>query len=270
MAEIPKQTLVQRIDAVTIESYPRPHLGASMIGSACKRSLVYMYYWSSKVRVSGKLNRIFRTGDDVELRLVEALASVGVTVTRSQDRVVDETGHAGGSIDGVAIGVDGFDELLFEGKSMNHTNFLELVRKQVQAAKPTHYVQMQMYMARLGIPFALYMALDKNTSEIYTEIVPFDEPCFLNHKDLELHILQCDHIEEFPRISSNPSWFACKFCDFKHICHDGDLIAENCRTCDSSSMVEGGTWHCAIKNKELSVEDQAAGCSEYVLSEMWK
>jgi hypothetical protein len=231
---------------------------------------VYSYYWTSKTKVSGKLNRIFRAGDDIEVRIVEALKSIGIETRDSQTTITDDTGHAGGSIDGIVSGVPDFGDMLFEGKSMNHNNFLEMSRKHVQASKPTHYVQMQMYMGRLNLPFALYVAMNKNTSDLYIEVVPFDEACFNNHVDLETHILECNHIEEFPMISSNPSWFTCKFCDFSHICHQGESVARNCRTCNSSYMEPGGLWICQESNVILSVKGQEEVCGAYELSEMWK
>lgn len=271
MPTIPKQTLVQKIDAVEVESYPRPHLGASLIGSPCKRSVVYSFYWANTVKVQGRLERIYRMGDAVEDLIVNALSSIGIEVSGSQNRVTDATGHAGGSIDGVAVFVPelGSEKVLFEGKSMNHNNFMEVKRKGVQASKPTHYVQMQMYMGRLDLRFALYVVMDKNDSNLYTEIVPFDEECFLNHVDLEDHVLHALHIEEFPRISTNPSWYVCKMCDFKDACQHNAPVKQNCRTCETSYMEPNGVWVCGMTKKMLTVEEQQEGCGAFELSEMW-
>jgi hypothetical protein len=276
MATIPKQTLVNRIDAVEIESYSRPHLGYSEIGKACARSLVYSFYWSHKRKVGARLERIFRTGDDVEERLVQSLRSVGIAVDQGfggeQIRVKHPSGHAGGSLDGILTGVPEFEgmKLVFEGKSMNHTNFLDVKRNGVEKSKYTHYVQMNMYMGAGGHHFALYMALDKNTSEIYIEMVPFDYSCYEFHLDRVDHVLTTNHVNEFTKTSNNPSWFTCKMCDSKGVCHGGEAIAENCRTCENVELIDDGTWSCSLQESSvLSVKEQEDGCGHYVLGEMW-
>lgn len=275
MAKLPKKTLIDRIDAVTIESYPRPHLGASIVGNQCRRKTAYSFYWAHKTKVEARLNRIFRAGDDIEVRLVQALESIGIDVDIGVDgeqiTVVDETGHAGGSVDGKLTNVPGFEgeTLLFEGKSMNHNNYLELVRKGVQLAKPVHYVQMNMYMGRLHLDFALYAAMNKNDSKIHIEIVPFDVDCFEEHKDIEQSVFFAKHINEFTRISTNPSWFLCKTCDAKDICQGSGDIDRNCRTCKYSEMYPKGKWFCNFKGCELSPQMQRDGCTHFELSEMW-
>lgn len=276
MAIVPKMNLVDKIDAVTIESYPRPHLGYSTIGNQCKRAVAYQFYWTHTKAVEGRLERIFRMGDSIELLLVTALESIGIEVDigldGGQHRVSDETGHIGGSLDGILRNVPDFEgqELLFEGKSMNHTNFLDMKRKGVQGSKPVHYVQMNMYMGRLDLEFGMYVAMDKNTQELYIEILPFDRMCYDHHNEAGEHILSLKHINELPKISHNPSWFACKICDSKDVCHKGEPVAMNCRTCEHSAIVQDGKWGCLMVHKELSVKAQETGCGSYEMSEMWK
>lgn len=273
MAKIPPMTIAERIDSVTIESYPRPHLGASQIGHACQRSLVYSFRWAFKKRIPGKLNRIFNMGHFIEDIIIEAIKSIGIEHYGSQDRIIDGTGHAGGSVDGIVSNVPGFepeDELLFEAKSMNHTNFLDVKRNGVQKSKPVYYSQMDMYMGRMELDFGMFVALDKNTSELYFEIVPFDAEHYGDLLDRESNILHAVHINEFPRISTNPSWFMCKFCDAKDICHGSGIVEKNCRTCEHAEIHMEGKWECGMFDKEISVEEQQAGCGYYKKAEMFK
>lgn len=272
MAVLPKKSLVQKIDAVELVSYPREHLGASVVGDPCKRKTAYSFYWASKSRIPARLNRIFRLGDSVEEHLIKALASVDITVRNSQIQIQDETGHAGGSIDGMIDDHPEFpnEEILFEAKSANHTNYLDIRNKGVQASKPGHYVQMQMYMGRLELKFALYALYDKNTSDIYFEVIPFDAECFMEHLLIEGDILSMGHINEFPRISLNPSWFHCKTCDHKKVCHQGLNPERNCRTCEHSRMGSEGIWYCTHNAVELDGEDQANGCIAFELGSAWK
>src|SRR3546814_7080313 len=39
------------------------------------------------------------------------------------------------------------------------------------AAKPEHYTQMQLYMRKMGLTVALYVAVCKNTDDLYMEII---------------------------------------------------------------------------------------------------
>lgn len=271
MAKLPKKTLPQLIDAVTLESYPRPHLGASIIGHPCKRKTAYTFYWTHTVKVPGRLERIFRLGDAIEDQIINALATVGITVKGSQTRVVDSTGHAGGSTDGIIPDHPDFEEnILFEAKSANHNNFLEIKRKGVQDAKPTHYTQMNMYMGRLGLKFALYGLYNKNNSELHFEQVPFDEEDYKDAINTEHDILHMGHINEFVRISSNPSWYLCKDCDAKDICHGGEAPAKTCRTCERSEMHVEGKWWCSFHEKQLTLKEQQDGCHHYGLDAAWK
>ena len=271
MAKLPKKTLTQQIDAVNIEDYPRGHLGASVIGDPCKRKIAYSFYWASKTKIAARLNRIFRLGDDIEEQIIKALNTVGLEVTGQQDKISDRTGHAGGSCDGIITNHPDFDEpILFEAKSANHNNFLEIKRKGVQESKPTHYTQMNMYMGRLGLRFALYAVYNKNNSELHFELIPFDEDCFKDAEITEHDVLFMQHINSFPRISTNPSWYHCKTCDHQNVCQRGERPARNCRTCERSEMHSDGVWYCSFNETNLDRDAQIAGCHHYELGPEWK
>ena len=271
MATLPKQTLTQRMDLVVHKSLPRPHLGASIIGHPCVRYLVYTFNWAYENEINGKSYRIFRMGDDIEKRIIEALESIGIKITNTQTTV--SNGHTGGSIDGIATNVPDYpdDRFLFEAKSMNHTNFIDVQKKGVQESKPQHYAQMQKYMGELSMDFGLYAVLNKNTAEIYTEMVPYDDSIYRSLLERELDILNAQNINEFPRISNLPSWYQCKFCDAKNVCHYRSVPHKNCRTCLNVSMGEHGKWECTLRGEILTVSQQQVGCSEYTLNEgMWE
>lgn len=271
MAKIPKKTLPQLIDSVEIVSYPRGHLGASILGDPCKRKTAYTFYWTHQSRVNGRLERIFRLGDAIEDQIIAALKTVGIHVKGSQTRIEDSTGHAGGSCDGIIPDHPEFDEnILFEAKSANHNNYMDIKRKGVKDAKPNHYIQMQMYMGRLGLRFALYGLYNKNTSELHFEQVCFDEDAYKDALNTEHDILHMGHINDFPRVSTNPSWYHCKVCDAKNICHGGENPARNCRTCERSEMHVEGKWWCTFHEKQLNRKEQIEGCQHYELGAEWK
>ena len=89
----------------------RDHLGASIIGKSCARALWYDFRWVTPSRHSGRLLRLFETGQLEEDRMVRNLRATGATVlevdpdTGRQFRVEAHGGHFGGSLDGVALGL---------------------------------------------------------------------------------------------------------------------------------------------------------------------
>lgn len=89
----------------------RPHLGASVIGTECERALWLGFRWATKATFSGRMLRLFETGQLEETRLVRNLRRTGATVLdRDPDNgrqwhVEAHGGHFGGSLDAVAIGL---------------------------------------------------------------------------------------------------------------------------------------------------------------------
>ncbi|MDP8228358.1 MAG: hypothetical protein P9M15_02770, partial [Candidatus Electryoneaceae bacterium] len=89
----------------------RSHLGGSIIGRECERELWYSFRWCTVPQYSGRVLRLFETGQLAEERFIENLRSVGVEVhdqdeeTGMQYGFTDFGGHFAGSIDGVALGI---------------------------------------------------------------------------------------------------------------------------------------------------------------------
>lgn len=268
MAKLPVKSIKERLDQLTYPGDQRPYLGGSMIGHTCSRYIAYTFRWAYKETLESKVWRIFRLGDAVEEIMVGQLNKAGIEVTGQQVTVSGYKGHAAGHIDGILV----IDEeaYLFECKSMNHTNFLEVQRKHVQASKPVYYGQCQIYMGKLDLKKCLFMALDKNTSEIYVEILDFDENEYERLLRREEDIIDGLPISYFPKVSNNPSWYTCKFCAAKKVCHQGESPEKNCRTCENSVILDAGKWWCNWHAKELSYEEQDEGCNHYELSPLWQ
>jgi hypothetical protein len=264
MAKLPVKSIKDRMNAVVHVSFPRPHLGGSVVGHACKRYVFYSFRWAYKNRIESKLNRIFRIGDAIEDILVKELSLIGIEVRNSQRQVDGHRGHAGGSTDGDCF-IDG-EDYLFEAKSMNHTNFLEMQRKKCEEAKPQYYNQVQIYMGKLGLKKTLFICMDKNTSEIYVEIIKFDEFTYEMLLAKEEEVIDAVHINTFPKLSQNPAWFQCKFCDAKEVCHQGTMPTPNCRNCEHVEIHDEGLWGCGLYGEWLTEKQQQDGCVDYRVS----
>jgi hypothetical protein len=252
------------------DSGNRPHLGASLIGHACERYLWMTFRWVESKKFPGRMLRLFETGQLEEARFVANLRRIGIEVhdvdaTGNQWRVSDIGGHFGGSMDGAARGFPEAPKTwhVVEFKTHSEKSFKEL-SKGVQTAKPQHYAQMQVYMGLTGMDRAFYMAVNKNTDELYTERVEFDQVEFARLKARAERVINA--AEPPLKISEDPSWYVCKMCDFHEHCHGQAAPQVNCRTCaHSTPMTEGevGEWICESKLNTITIDAQRTGCSSH-------
>ena len=252
------------------ESGYRDHLGASGIGASCERAIWYGWRWATRSRHSGRLLRLFQTGNLAEDRFVHDLRRAGVTVyavdpeTGRQFNLRDETGHFGGSMDGAGVGILEAPKAwhVLEFKTHSAKSFAKLKKEGVEKSKPLHYAQMQTYMHLSGMPRAFYLAVDKNTDELYAERVRYDVEFALRIMAKAHRIIASDRPPA--RISADSDWFECRFCDHSATCH-GDAVPErHCRSCMHSTPVAGGAWQCQRHGIALSSEDQRNGCAAHI------
>jgi hypothetical protein len=220
-------------------------------------------------RFSGRLLRLFETGQQEEDRMVRNLRATGATVlevdpeTGRQIRVEAHGGHFGGSLDGVAIGILEAPKTwhVLEFKTHGVKSFADLTAKGVVLAKPQHAAQMQIYMHLTGITRALYMAVCKNTDALHIERIEADSAMAERLLEKAGRVIFAQHPP--PRISEDPAWFECRFCDHHAACHEGVAAAVTCRSCLHATPVEGG-WHCARHDRMLAPAEQRAACGKHL------
>jgi len=252
----------------------RRHLGASLIGHDCPRFLWYVFRWADKEIFEGRMLRLFERGQLEEARFVKLLEGVGATVydrdpaTGKQWLISDVEGHFGGSTDGVGVGIPQLPPELpavLEMKTHGEKSFAILRAKGLQAAKPTHFVQLQTYMLKLDISTGLYMSVNKNTDELYFEFIALDPHCGQRAITRARGIIYSN--EPPPRISNSPGWYQCRFCHFNEICHLRKRPAINCRTCcHATPLATGdGAWGCA-KNRSQIRDIPELGCDEHLFN----
>lgn len=264
----------------------RSHLGASILGRKCAREIWYHFRWAAKELFEGRMLRLFDRGQREEERFAEWLRMAGAEVwthDESQPRKPDGTfpqyrisgwgGHFGGSLDGVGRGIPDLPPgtpFLCEFKTHNDKSFKVLVEDGLCASKPEHFAQCQTYMFRMGLPWALYLGINKNDDSIFPELIqanPTEGERLFNRAG---EIINSETPP--PRIATSPRMiaYACRFCTFKDICHGGAEPEHNCRTCQFSRMGDGGKWFCGVFNAELSKEAQHAGCQSWKLKNGFK
>ena len=255
------------------EDHRRDHLGASMLGHKCERYLWLSFRWAFREQVPGRIRRLFRRGHNEEASIIADLRAIGCDVRDGQP---DGSGqwrvklapHVGGSLD--AIIESGVPEAkksrhVAEFKTHSLKSFDDLVAKGVAKSKPLHHAQMQAYMHGTGIERALYVAVCKDDDRLHVERIEYDKAFALKAIERGARIALTERMP--PGISQDPSWYECKFCPARDLCHGSKTTTEvNCRTCANSTPSDDGQWRCARwDNEPIPPDAQRAGCSAHVL-----
>ena len=241
---------------------PRPHMGASALGHACDRWLWLSFRWAVQPTFPGRILRLFRRGHQEEANILKDLRAAGVVVRQSAEQMhVDFGSHVSGSID--AIIESGIPEAptkrhVGEFKTHSLKSFTDVRDKGVEKSKPEHYAQMQIYMHGTGIDRALYLAVCKDNDSIYTERVRYDKEVAEKLVARGKRVALSERMP--PPISTDPSWFQCKFCAAHEFCHEKRLTKHvNCRTCAHSTPKDDSTWHCERYGSTIEIESQHGG-----------
>lgn len=270
MAEIPKRlndigALIDRAHE-SVKQKPRAHLGASGLGHHCERWIWLSFRWAVLSEFPGRVLRLFRRGQLEEEQIVGDLRRIGIKIGGDQTRV-DFGCHVSGSVDGIIeSGVPQAPNKrhVAEFKTHSKKSFDDVVKNGVEKSKPMHYAQMQLYMFGLNIDRALYVAVCKDDDTYYTERVKLDKE-FAEKLVKKGHRLATEDRLP-PPVSTDPSWYQCKFCDAHEFCHDTKLTKEvNCRTCAHSTAKQDSTFYCERWGDTIPYHAQLDGCSSHVL-----
>jgi len=225
--------ILERCDKPT-----RKYLGASRLGMPCSRALQYEYIASSNgesQNFDGQILRIFEVGHLFEQLAIKWLKSAGFDlVTEDADgnqfgfKVADSriAGHIDGVITAAPSKLNLSCPMLWETKSMNSKNWRETVKKGVVLSKPIYAAQIALYQAYMeesitGISKnpCLFTAINKDTAEIYTELIPFDSELAQRMSDKAVNIIKATEANEtLPRAFSNPDVLGCKTCGYRSEC----------------------------------------------------
>lgn len=251
-------TIKNRIESICVSKYDdghRNHLGASIIGDECSRKLFYIFRWCKHIVHTGRLYRLFQRGHREEAYIVDYLKSIGFLVWEYQDdgvtqhRISDCGGHFGGSLDGLcrlpsdlAEKYNFHDTMLLEIKTINQNGHNGLSKNGMIVSKPQHYEQTCTYGKKMGLHYVCYVSVNKNDDTTHIEIVPLD------HNVGQSSILKAEFIinsKVLPeKLSQQSTHFKCKMCDFKGICHHGQPLDRNCRSCGEAEPIDNSEWYC--------------------------
>ena len=233
--EVKAEQIREAIDAAILANHEqkprRAYIGASSLGDECSRKIQYRYMnipIDEGKEFPARTLRIFALGHILEDEIAAMIKNAGFDLRTSKKdgnqfgfSVADD--QIKGHIDGVICG--GPDVLsypcLWECKTANDKKFNEFVRKGVAAANPVYAAQIALYQAYMDLSDnpALFTVYNKNTSELYFEIVPFNAELAQRTSDKGVNILTATKASDIlPRIAQSQDFFACKMCEFQQTC----------------------------------------------------
>jgi hypothetical protein len=276
---IERQKLVDQIQAdidyfcrAEFAEDPRTHLGASIIGHDCAAYAWNTFRWLKFEQFDGRMLRLFNRGHEEESRFIRWLRGIGFEVrdrdpvTDKQFRITGVKGHFGGSLDSMMKAPARYnipDELIWLGefKTHNAKSFAKLKKHGVAMSKPMHFRQCCSYGRAYGFQYALYCAVNKDTDELYFEIVVLD---YRQADDLFRKAEGIILAQTRPqKIAQTAAYFECKFCDFSDLCHNGAVPNKNCRSCRLATPVDDGKWHCGHRGQLIPKSVIPAGCDSW-------
>ncbi len=275
MAAIPEPTrgtahAIHGVYAARAAAEPqRGYLGWSQIGDECDRALWYSFRWAGRRAIDGRAARLFDTGHREEARVLQDLRDAGVQVwdrdpgTGAQFAVSSVSGHLRGHLDAVALGLPEAPKTphLVDVKTIKTKKFEELLKKGMRALYPKYWAQAHGYMGRMKLTRAAFIFVCKDDDRIHVERFEYDPQELAKYEARAERIIAA--AEPPLRISEDPAWFACKYCDFREVCHGTDVAVVSCRTCAHSTPVDDGAWHCSRHNDLIPLESQRVGCSSH-------
>lgn len=232
------QEINEILDAKMQERYAsqeqRSYLGASMLGDECMRKVQLMYQ-GNQAKVSSQTLRTFDIGHCLEDLVAQWMRIAGFELkTRNEDGeqfgFSVEEGKLQGHMDGLILSFP--TELaspqnigcrdhpcLWECKTLNHKSWNDTAKRGLLVTKPLYYSQIQLYMAYMDLEQCLFTALNKDTSELYFELVPFDSEAAQRYSDRAVQIIKASESGELmPCISDDPAFYLCKMCAFRDVC----------------------------------------------------
>jgi len=210
----------------TLNEKKRDYLGVSSLGEECTRKLWYKYHEPDKAKkVEPRIQAIFDMGHLIEDYVVKLLAETGMAVfDKDEDGHQFEAIYQGvikGHIDGVIKGIPESDKPhLLEVKSMNDTNFSKL-REKLEFSFPHYWVQMQVYMFLFKLDRGLFVAMNKDNCEFYTERISLNTILAESYLKKGVEIVNMGMVPIAPYPSK--TFYKCRYCEFADTCWSRDI-----------------------------------------------
>lgn len=181
-----------------------------------------------------------------------------------QYKVTDFDGHMSGYFDGQGMHPDYTDNqwIMLEYKTYSTKRFVALCKAGVQKNDYEYYVQVQLGLKKLNLPWCLFLAENKNDDDIYPEVILRDEATADRHLTTAHTIITSK--ARPARFAQTPAHHVCKTCDYVGVCHKNETPARNCRSCIHATAAEKGKFRCEKWNAIIPGEkEMLAACPQH-------
>ena len=197
----------------------REYMGTSGLGEPCDRALWYSYHQPKPIDKAIVLRK-FDICHSTEPVVIQWLKDAGMTVFTA-----DKDGNQFGFVDGVIaghvdlviLGIPGDEKTPYLGevKTANQFNFKKFQKEGLQS-HPKYLVQVHVYLNKLKLKKALFIVANKDSQELYFEIVEADE--FIAVSALQRGFVIAESTEMPERKYAMKNYFLCKFCNYNSEC----------------------------------------------------
>ena len=101
---------------------------------------------------------------------------------------------------------------LWENKALGAASWKDVVKRGVSLARPVYAAQIALYQAYMELPApALFTALNRDTMELYAELVPFDAHLAQEMSDRAVAVVRASEAGEWlPRAAAEPTAVLCR------------------------------------------------------------
>lgn len=255
---------------------PRGYLGMSAIGDDCARKLWFNFRWAHGSEWTADVLRRFEDGHRGEDLMADRLRMLGklelhTETNGEQFGFSAHGGHFRGHMDGALRGLIQAPVTwhVWEHKVSETAPKLEAIKAShgekgaLKEWSPRYYAQAQVYMHYSGMTRHYLTADTPGGRRSFAVRTDYDKD---EAERLEARALRIIQAPEPPAgVSESPSWWQCKSCSARHVCHRGEHFRVNCRTCIHATPEMDGDarWSCALHGVDLSTDQQAKGCDQH-------
>lgn len=254
-------------------------VGGSSVGDECLRKGWYSFRWASPIFIGANGLLAIADGHRGEIVIADLLKAVDSIELWTEDpenpgkqisfTLVD--GHFIGKLDGIILGLVQAPKTphVWEAKVVNEKK-LNALKKAIEKYgeknaleqwDEKYFAQGQMYMRGMNIERHYLTVASPGVREIISVRTEYQPKMAEKFEERAKRIAFEVRIPS--RISTDPAFFKCKFCDHHDMCHGSRLPQINCRTCTHSTAIAGGKWHCAKFDVELDYDAQQAACKHH-------
>ena len=249
--------------------YPRAYLGASAIGHECSRKLWYNFRHASFEYINHKSQKRFDDGHHSEAVYIKRIKQAGYSLQHDMDGkqygFKDFGGWFRGHRDGKLFDIPDIGDAIWEHKSSSKWKGLnKAIDKHgednaLEQWNKTYYDQAQLYMGYEGVKWHILTCSSEGSREESIVLTPFNEDAFNAIKHKANYIITTDTPPA--KISDNPTFFKCGWCDAKEVCHQKKIPKPNCRNCAHVTFItdnadqDNPIAHCAANNVNIPSTD---------------